>query len=109
MSDSGKPRFPMEKPDDLCPNCGSTEKIIRPYFNDLEDTGKAPHGSLKLGAVLQIAIPQALNRLAPVPEIPVLCISYDVCAQCFTMFATQVFTMTQKLPPMGLPSTRTKN
>lgn len=106
-----KQQFPLEKPDDLCPNCGSTERIIRPYFNELEDTGQAPKGSLKLGAILQIVVPQALNRLSLVPEVPVLCITYDICAQCFTMFATTVFTMTQKVqiqPMPGMPSPRPK-
>lgn len=99
MTDNGKVEFPIEKPDGKCPTCGSEEKIIQPYFDTLEEEGKAPRGSLQNGALLQILIPQALNRLAPIPEIPMLIIGYEVCGECFTIYATRIFTGVQRLQP----------
>ena len=99
MNDNHKDsiKFPVTNSDGLCPNCGSDDKLIRRYFDQLEEDGKAPKGSLAAGALLQIMIPQALNRLSPVPEVPVLVIGYEVCGACYTIYATRLSTMTQRL------------
>jgi len=43
-----------------CPVCGSTERIGRKCFDELEAEGKVPKGSLPEGLLLQIPIMQAL-------------------------------------------------
>jgi len=92
-----------------CPVCGSTERIGRKYFDELEAEGKVPKGSMPEGLLLQIPIMQALTGpLSIKPEIPVLVIVYDICGKCFTIYATKILLTKQpvqmqirKQPPKG--------
>jgi hypothetical protein len=74
-----------------CPACHSEKTIARAYIDELKMEGKLPKNAYPAGAAHQIALQEALNSpLMIKPEIPVLQISYEVCADCFTMYATQI-------------------
>lgn len=87
-------KFPIQGAD-KCPVCGSEETIGRRYFDELEDSGKVPKGSLKEGMTLQIPLLQTLmGAIVPTnPSISVLNVAFEICGntKCFSLYVTKVF------------------
>lgn len=85
-----KMKFPMTCAS-KCPKCESEKTITRAYIDQLKAEGKLVKAAYPAGSVMQVAFDQVLNSPLMIrPEVPVLQIGYDVCAECFTMYATNV-------------------
>lgn len=95
-----KMEFPIQGAD-KCPHCGSTDKKVGAYFDELERTNKVPQGSLAGGAKFQIPIVQVLTGGLTVGRIPVISIYWEVCGKCFTFYVTKVDIDSQQVQVQG--------
>jgi hypothetical protein len=74
-----------------CPHCTSTKTVIRNYIDELKMSGTLGKNAYPAGGAIQIPFQETLNSPLMIrPEIPVLQISYEVCAECFTMYTTKI-------------------
>jgi hypothetical protein len=110
MVEEKKPQFPIVNEDACCPHCKSTEVIGQAYLDQLEAEGKVPKGSVREGLTMQFPITAILlgSLVSVKPEMPVVCISVDICASCFTVYARKVWVIMQPvqvrmqgIPPPG--------
>jgi hypothetical protein len=100
--------LPIECPR-KCPTCGSTETIGGRYFEQLEAESKIPKGALKTslkdGLTIQIAI--APSVMAPLvkaqPTMLILNIGFEVCSQCYTLYATHIWQSEQPVQLRQMP------
>ncbi len=101
--------FPIKGAEE-CPTCKCKEGIGRQYIDELKSDGRIGPKAYPDGLQVQIAMTEVLQtKLITIkPVMPILCMSFEICAECFTWYCTKVNLMQQPVkiqvqPGQGQP------
>jgi hypothetical protein len=83
----------LPQTNEVCPACGSRERITETIIQDMIKDGKLPLG---FSSSLQMSVPLADTTKPPIIltgnkiSIPMLVIKFDVCKTCKSFYATKI-------------------